>query len=393
MKLASSLQILLQKALHTVESMEPIVFCGMYDCGLHYIFHLLPPLFASELSKDIAVAFVDLSNADTTEMTQKELFFAIRNTFSSTKNTDDYLTLTQELETVARKKKIVLVVYLGQSEKVDTEFLLFISRLRNKLGWRFSYCLFLNTRFLFQSSQTELIDNIVRQTAIPVLPRYPQDIYVVIENYEKRWRKKLPKTQKDNIVKFSGGNPGLIKALFLQALENPNWNKPDLLDERLFYRLQEIISDLPQSYLPMLTSRPKTREDKLIHALLVRYGYVVKHNGGYQAFTPLLDEFIRTYAQKIPNPKIERTDAADQELLELTKSQRTVLSYLKTKPGELVTRDALAQLLWGENWADRYSDWAIDQLLSVLREKLVKLRFKGKIVTKKGEGIIYLPQG
>lgn len=391
MKIASSVQFVLQKSLQAVKSMEPIVFCGMYDCGLHYVFHLLPPLFASELSKDIAVVFVDLSNVDATEMIQKELAFAIHKAFPDLKDIHDYLSYTQALEAIAKTKKVVLVLYLGQSEKVDSELLLFINRLRNKLGWRFSYCLLLSTRFLFQSPQTELIDNIVRQTAVPVLPRAPQDSYVVIENYEERWRRKISKPQKDKIVKLSGGNPGLIKALFLQIIENPKWENPDLLDERLFYRLQEIVKDLPQSYFHMLTSSPKTRNDKLIQALLARYGYLVKSDGSYKVFTPLLDEFLRKYADKIPHQKTEQTYSIDQELLELSKSQRAVLSYLKGKPGELVTRDSLAQLLWGDNWADRYSDWAIDQLLSVLRERLDKFHFKGKIVTKKGEGIIFLP--
>lgn len=151
------------------------------------------------------------------------------------------------------------------------------------------------------------------------------------------------------------------------------------------------MDDLPQSHLSLLTSRPKTREDKRIQALLARYGYLVKSDGGYKIFTPLLNEFLRKYADKIPHQKAEPAYSIDQELLELSKSQRAVLSYLRAHPGEIVSRDALAQLLWGEHWADRYSDWAIDQLMSTLRERLTSIRFSGKIVTKKGEGLIYLP--
>lgn len=381
----------MQKALQNVESMEPIVFCGMYDCGLSYLFNLLPPLFDSELNKDIAVAFVDLSNAQSPEQTQKELGFTLKRTFPDLEDANDYLALTQAVETIAKKKRIVLVMYLGQGEKVDSELLLFINRLRNLVGWKFSYCLFLGTRVLFHSPHDELIENIVRQTAVPVLPQTLPDSSIVIENYEERWRKKIPKQQRDKIVHLSGGNPGLIKALFLQALGNPSWGKPDLLDERLFYRLQEIVKDLPKPYLQVLTSNHKSEKDKLILSLLVRYGYAVKTNDNYKTFTPLLDEFIHKYADKIPHYSIEQTDIKNHELLALSKSQRILLSYLRTHPGEIVTRDALAQLLWGDNWADRYSDWALDQLLSVLRERLTKFRIKGKIVTKKGEGIIFLP--
>lgn len=391
MRIAFGVQTLLQKALKAVESMEPIVYCGMYDCGLSYIFHLLPPLFATELGKDTAIVFADLSNCGTPEKTQKELAFALRKALLNRGITEDYLSMTEALGAVGRKRKIALVIYLGQGENVDAELLLFLSRMRNLLAWRFSYCLFLGTRFLFQSPQAELVDNIVRQTAVPVLPRTQQDSFVVIENYEERWRKKIPKLQKDQIVKLSGGNPGLIKALSLQVLEDPTWKKPDLLDERLFYRLQEIVHDLPQHYLRILSSEAKSKQDKVIQAFLVRYGYLVKIDVEYKVFTPLVAEFLSAYVDKIPHQKPEGPYAVDQELLELSKSQRAVLSYLRAHPGEIVSRDALAQLLWGEGWADRYSDWAIDQLLSVLRDKLTKFRIKGKIVTKKGEGIIFLP--
>lgn len=387
-----SVQVLLHKALQAVESMEPIVYCGMYDCGLSYIFQLLSPLFATELGKDTAAAFADLSNCSTPEKTQKELAFALRKTLLNRENTEDYLSMSEALGAVGRKRKIALVIYLGQGENVDSELLLFLSRMRNLLAWKFSYCLFLGTRFLFQSPQVELIDNIVRQTAVPVLPRTPQDSVVVIENYEERWHKNISKRQKENIVKLSGGNPGIIKALFLQAVEDPKWGKPDLLDERLFYRLQEIVNDLPPHYLQMLSSEAKSKQDKVIQAFLVRYGYLAKSNGDYHVFTPLIVEFLRTYVDKIPHQKAERAHTVDQELLELSKSQRAVLSYLGAHPGEIVSRDALAELLWGDGWADRYSDWAIDQLLSVLRGRLTKMRSKERIVTKKGEGIIFLQQ-
>lgn len=390
MKIALSVQIYLQKISQSASSMEPIVYCGMYDCGLSYIFQLLQPLFASEANKGIMPVFSDVSNANSPEKTQKEIILALRSSFSDISEVSDYASLTESLQQIMGKTKLVLVLYLGQEGIFDPELLMFLHRMRNLFGWRFSYCLFLTTRFLLQSQDAEIIDNIVRQTATPVLPRSIEDSYIVIQNYEERWRKKIVQAQRDKIVKLSGGNPGLIKALFLQAVENPNWNTPDMLDERLFYRLKEIAADLPKEYIRVMLSGTKRKGDELIRHILVRYGYLVK-KGGYTVFSPLFLEYMNKFVDKMPHSPLETYTQINQMDLQLTKSQRKVLAYLREHPGEIVSRDTLAQVLWGENWADKYSDWAIDQLLSVLRERLTKLRFTGKIVTKKGEGIIFLP--
>ena len=103
----------------------------------------------------------------------------------------------------------------------------------------------------------------------------------------------------------------------------------------------------------------------------------------------MLIDFLQHYAQKSPQHLNTKAKHADETLLNFTKSQRSVFEYLRAHPGELVSKDTLAQVLWGNDWADKYSDWAIDQLLSTLREKLTSLKHKEKIITKKGEGIIF----
>lgn len=52
-----------------------------------------------------------------------------------------------------------------------------------------------------------------------------------------------------------------------------------------------------------------------------------------------------------------------------------------------LSRDAVADILWGKQALDKYSDWAIDQLFSRLRKKLDSVGIGGdKIQTLKGKG-------
>ncbi len=390
MKIASSVQIHLQKALKAANSLEPITFCGMYDCGISYIYSLAVPQLSSELRKDVIPLFADISSKP--DKTIDELAFAVQRVYPNTKKPTDYLSFSRVIQELVQKQKIVFILYLGQEGKLDPELLPLLNRLRTLLGWKFSYCLFLTTRFLFLSPASELMDNLIWQTAVPVLPRSPQDSRIVIQNYEQRRKKKVTKVQTDIIVSLSGGNPGLIKALFLQAIENPAWQEADMLDEHLFYRLYGIASDLPESYIRVLFHGAKRKGDDLIEDLLMRYGYTKKSKKTIVPFSPLLTHYIREYAGKTSVVARQKQFKDDQLVLRLSKSQRTVLAYLREHPGEIIPKDTIAQLLWGEDWHNKYSAWAIDQFISTLRENLASIHCPGKIVTKKGEGLIYLSQ-
>ena len=73
----------------------------------------------------------------------------------------------------------------------------------------------------------------------------------------------------------------------------------------------------------------------------------------------------------------------------ISNTEKQLLYALIQHPGQLLTRDSVAQLLWGNQSADRYSDWALDQHVSRLRNKLKK-SMEGKkyaLKTQKKKGI------
>ena len=53
-----------------------------------------------------------------------------------------------------------------------------------------------------------------------------------------------------------------------------------------------------------------------------------------------------------------------------------LVCFLKNK-GQIISRDQIGDVLWGDKAYDRYSDWAVDQLISQLRKKLIDLGIKG----------------
>lgn len=69
-----------------------------------------------------------------------------------------------------------------------------------------------------------------------------------------------------------------------------------------------------------------------------------------------------------------------------TRQEYLVLSEFIKVPNILVTRDNVGEVLWGKEMYEKYSDWALDQLISKLRKKLLALGIKDKIVTIRGRG-------
>lgn len=75
---------------------------------------------------------------------------------------------------------------------------------------------------------------------------------------------------------------------------------------------------------------------------------------------------------------------------QLTKSELRIIKLLVQNKNKLITRNEIAQKVWGANWEHKYSDWAIDRLIYRLRLKLKKIGYEeGLIKTYKARGIMF----
>lgn len=388
MKVAPYYQRLLEQGLQAASSLEPITYVGMFDSGVDYLFNLAIPLFGAELPKDVRPIFLDLSGLTSKKEVEQELCFMISEELK-TEVSGGYQALVSVLRSEAKKNKLVFGIYLGQDGGIDQSFFLFLNRLRNLLGWRFSYVIFTTVRVLSEAAPLPIFNKVFKRNLVPVQPLMADDARVVLQNYEERYAKTLSKEKQEHIITLAGGNPGLIKALYLQAMHSAGWSTVNFLDEQLYFRLQGIANDLSIKAQEVLLGKRSPTDSPMVTYFLTRYRYAGTIGKKLVPFTALVTEYLQKYQFQTPKVTREKKVTVDSMLLNFTKSQRNVLEYLTVHAGELVTKDALAQVLWGDSWADRYSDWAIDQLISTLREKMAATKYEGNIVTKKGEGIIF----
>lgn len=60
---------------------------------------------------------------------------------------------------------------------------------------------------------------------------------------------------------------------------------------------------------------------------------------------------------------------------QMSAQQRQVFDLMCSKSPEIITRDEIAQTIWGPAWQTKYSDWAIDKLISHLKRNLKETGF------------------
>lgn len=69
-----------------------------------------------------------------------------------------------------------------------------------------------------------------------------------------------------------------------------------------------------------------------------------------------------------------------------TRQEYLIMKLFLAAPNKLFSRDDIGDTLWGKQSYDKYSDWAIDQLMSKLRKKLEQLGMRASLITVKGRG-------
>ncbi len=71
----------------------------------------------------------------------------------------------------------------------------------------------------------------------------------------------------------------------------------------------------------------------------------------------------------------------------LNETELSIYKTFKSNENKLVSRDQIARIIWGKNYEEKYSDWAIDQTVSRFRKKIAKYYIsKDTIKTIKGRG-------
>lgn len=222
-----------------------------------------------------------------------------------------------------------------------------------------------------------------------------EDVRGFIDFFSKEWRMSFNKEEVDKITAMCGGYFWLIKQVIRIIRDNPTL-KFDEIGENPQIRIT-----IEQLYISLLDSERKVLQNlvqgKKIESDLEKHSleYLQKIHlvKGNEITVPFLEDYFREHS-----PKIE-VELRDNRIYinsvnidnHFSQKERRIFKALLSKKNRIVTRDELAKAIWPINTDNFYSDWAVDRIISRLREKIKLLGFSKEVIkTERNKGYIFI---
>lgn len=221
------------------------------------------------------------------------------------------------------------------------------------------------------------------------MPFYDQkSSEAVIKNQVDAGFVEINSKQSDEIMQLGGGYALLIRYLLrnLDKDEKRLLQDPELIS--IMQRIWDGLSDDSQFWLFSTakgSSNPTESPSEYLKTGLIR-----GEKNSWKFFSPLFNQYILNLAElKLPEIKQDndRLIVAGQDAEKLlSNKQFDFFTLLWEKKDKITSRNEIAQILWGENWVDKYSDWAIDQFVKRTRNRINDRGDKKVIKTVRGKG-------
>lgn len=197
-------------------------------------------------------------------------------------------------------------------------------------------------------------------------------------------------------------DPSVMKYIAVKGLSDKEFQK-SLIQENDIDKAYSIIGEtwLDNRYRMILeslssTSLAKLLQDKIEDPTphLINTGIVDKFQdkNTFQVMNKLFAHYIEKSLDQIKTSllpsAIQPISEDKSKVADLTAKELLVLRALEYHQGKTVTREEIASIMWGEEWENKYSDWAIDKLMSNMRKKLEGSNYAKSIKVLKGKGFI-----
>lgn len=269
---------------------------------------------------------------------------------------------------------------------------------------------------LFDHDTLQGLHTLLRFKFVYVLRLNRKEADNIFDDYEKKLNYKIRKKDKDIIYNLTGGNIWLMKKII--TLHNDNselfHNGENLADKLMkIYDIQVTVdyfwNKLSKKDSSSALSLINEEDPDISNNYLFESGILVKNDdGSVRTFSPLLDNYIKNTLLEESNSnnpavneasKVFKIDNEDRVITkghavigsELTKTEFDVLAYLIENSGKAVTRDEIGVVMWGDERFEKYSDYAIDRLISRIRSKIGENASAPKYLkTVKGVGFRFI---
>lgn len=238
-----------------------------------------------------------------------------------------------------------------------------------------------------------LFDHIIKY------PLYDEKDSIQFANYYcSQWDLTLPINIISEIYQYCNGYLWLIHHAVRNLRDNPDMSVEEAVNDELMMRKLEVIwSKFTQdekeilrkvSFGSLLESETLSHEYEYLEKIRI----IKRCDGRTILNIPLLSKVVekenrlnklRIIHRKIFIGKNEITSR-------LTVKEKAFLLLLLSSKKKIISRDVIALNIWGKDWEEKYSDWAIDRLAHRIRKKMRSLGIDDKFLrTVKKKGFIF----
>lgn len=300
-----------------------------------------------------------------------------------------------------------LVLFLGEFDELSFIDTLFCNNLRSlwsKFDSKLHYVFLIkDTNMVFERSKIgeDLAENFLQN--VVYFPLSGENSDYLIDRFSQRLGYRFSEAELRILNFLCDSHPYFLKvATSLFAKNKDSLSETDLSElvrqnyelRAVARRIIDVQTDKAKEVLKRVTTDKvsilKGEEEKVLELLgIVKKGY----DGNYHPFCGLFaDAILERVMPKFENDNSDTKLVFDDDTGTLlwdgkpieekfTPQEYEVLLYLMKEPNKLRNRDEIGEVLWGKDSYDKYSDWAIDQLVSKLRKKLDKLGISKKTLT------------
>ncbi len=246
----------------------------------------------------------------------------------------------------------------------------------------FFSCLYLSKELKNKLIDTNIIKGIVRYESL----YSDRDARQFLDYMMSYWEMEVDDVTQDEILNFASGRLGLVSSLLRLLRHNPKIDFDKLVsDEMIQDRVQATLSVWPSEVITVLDMVKRgvfaaTEHTSEIVSYLEHIGYLKKQNNTYY--------LVPVFLQNFEFMSVKKTSLPTVLVALLSTQEQRVMGLLMDHEGELVSREQVAYALWEDDVDQKYSDWAIDQIMHRLRSKLDSLAKPYEILTKKRLGFM-----
>ncbi|KKQ79884.1 MAG: hypothetical protein UT01_C0025G0017 [Candidatus Daviesbacteria bacterium GW2011_GWA1_38_7] len=251
------------------------------------------------------------------------------------------------------------------------------------------------TSFVFTSfrSLDELSPAVFKKSSVAAFahnmylpPAEKTDTKIIFEEDKKRYNLEIsPDLEKALFELVDGYVRYLELALIILSEKGSKISSPDELfeiltqDEGIILQSEELWETLNKDeqevLVRILNAEKLSEEEKDKAKYLWEAGFVFEDRNQTKIFSPLFENFLKSHQNTQTNG-----------IVDFTHKENLLFEFLKTNIGQVCERDSIIESVWPEEEDLGVTDWAVDRLVSRVRNKLKKQKSHFEIQTIKTRG-------